>query len=73
MGAADAIRDAAGFAVTDERDLARRAAYDADLGARLGPEAYERALAAGRALSPDAAVAYALSEDDSANNATLRE
>ena len=73
MGAADAIRAAAGVAVTDPRDLERRAAYDADLEARIGRAAYEAALADGRARSLETAITLALEGDEPTDGATLRE
>jgi hypothetical protein len=60
MGAADAIRARAGYAVTDPQDLERRAAYDTDVGARMGRAVFEAALADGRRLTLDEAVEAAL-------------
>ncbi len=61
LGATERLRESLG-ALGGEAEVAERERQHAALRAALGAEAFERALAAGRALDLDRAVAYALGE-----------
>jgi tetratricopeptide (TPR) repeat protein len=65
FGAAQALRGAVGHYHMPEED-AWREPYLAAARSRLGEEAWEEALAEGRAMTLERAMAYALGEDDRA-------
>jgi hypothetical protein len=65
LGAAEALRDAIGTPV-DPADRADDERNVSAVRARLGEEAFEAAWAAGRAMTPDQAAAYAMHENGSA-------
>jgi hypothetical protein len=61
FGAAEALREAVGYQHTPEEDP-WRGPYLASARSRLGEEAREEALAEGRAMTLERAIAYALGE-----------
>jgi DNA-binding CsgD family transcriptional regulator/tetratricopeptide (TPR) repeat protein len=63
FGAADALLDAIGSRL-GPGDIAMRAPYRARVRLRLGEEAWEEAVAEGRAMGLDQAIVYALSEEE---------
>jgi DNA-binding CsgD family transcriptional regulator len=64
FGAAQALREAAGYHLTPEEE-AWREPYLATTRSRLGDDSWEEALAQGRAMSMEEAIEYALSKEES--------
>jgi predicted ATPase/DNA-binding CsgD family transcriptional regulator len=62
FGAGRTLLEATGSTLTP-RDRAMREPYQASVRSRLGDAGWEEALARGRAMEPDEAIAYALSEE----------
>jgi non-specific serine/threonine protein kinase len=62
LGAADSLREAIGSSDVDVADRAEREQSIAHLRASLAPDAYDAALARGRAMTSDRASAYALNQ-----------